>query len=738
MFDTLSPDGERILLATLSNAIGGPVHHEFAHNEEDLQRFISDYDHPGRALYRVVSRLATDDELGDGAAPFTENRNKYRCKENVRDTIWVWSEVDFKDHPDTEPEEIRRRLLSAGVRPTSVIFSGHGYHILHRLTERVDASPGPGAQELEETLRLACAYVGGDPHVAEVSRLMRLPGSHNTRAEGENLLVEVIHHDPDIRYGFAELTDLLIAADPIMPPPKKKEKDAPAGGGSTIDTAEWNGPLETDAALMAMGYKEKDNPINVTQQRVSCKLIREGKKIAEIVPRVLAATQAAVMDNGDCKSWDWGRERGLITDKCMRFINDIMRKDGEDLSHVLPDNLSDDWQDALKKGVRPQVCSYPGRGWHVRGYPWERAKKAPLSSDITEELEEVDAPETAPPDEDEDERTLIEAGAWLHGSAPPPVPRCSFERFLPEVGAGTLVAQYGCHKTHVITDLAVAFATPDEESTFAGRKRMRRGGVVLIEFENSGIPLRVACAAKHRRAQGVLPLMALPSAPPIIIGKKVNPEAIKWYRKVLSAAQRTFQKRFRLPLVMVGIDPLIDAADLENENDNSEANRAMKAFDDLAKEFNCLFVVNDHAGKDATRGSRGASSKPGKSHFILILPEKVESPATRRTMTVKKLRAQPDGWGAEFWLEVEDVETEGGGTASNLAVSWGDEVRGDAPREEKPKGGRPPRQQLAALKVLFQLTSKLPRRADASAWVSLERMVRGACKPARHRSRGRG
>jgi hypothetical protein len=172
---------------------------------------------------------------------------------------------------------------------------------------------------------------------------------------------------------------------------------------------------------------------------------------------------------------------------------------------------------------------------------------------------------------------------------------------------------------------------------------------------------------------------------------------------------------------MVGIDPLIDAADLENENDNSEANRAMKAFDDLAKEFNCLFVVNDHAGKDATRGSRGASSKPGKSHFILILPEKVESPAQRRTMTVKKLRAQPDGWGVEFWLEVEDVETEGGGTASNLAVCWGDEVQGDVVREEKPKGGRPPRQQMAALKVLAKLVSGLPRRTDASAWVSLER-----------------
>jgi hypothetical protein len=366
----------------------------------------------------------------------------------------------------------------------------------------------------------------------------------------------------------------------------------------------------------------------------------------------------------------------------------------------------------------------------VRSGAWEPkpksagAAEAPAAEEKSSQedvVAEEAVAEEANKGEEDDEQTLIEAGAWLHGSAPPPVPECSFERFLPKVGAGTLVAQYGCHKTHVITDLAVAFASPDEGSTFAGRKRMRRCGAVLIEFENSGIPLRVACAAKHRRTQGALPLMALPSAPPIVMRKKVNPEAVRWYRKVLGAAQRMFQKRFGLPLGMVGIDPLIDAADLENENDNSEANRAMKAFDDLGKEFGCLFVVNDHAGKDATRGSRGASSKPGKSHFILILPEKVESPAQRRTMTVKKLRAMPDGWGVEFWLEVVDVETEGGGTASNLAVSWGDEVRGDTPQEEKPRGGRPPRQRMAALKVLAQLVAELPRRADASAWISLER-----------------
>jgi signal transduction histidine kinase len=127
--------------------------------------------------------------------------------------------------------------------------------------------------------------------------------------------------------------------------------------------------------------------------------------------------------------------------------------------------------------------------------------------------------------------------------------------------------------------------------------------------------------------------MTLKGAPPVLHRKKINASAVKWYREKLIAAQQKFQAEFNLPLAMVGIDPLIDAADFQDENDASEANRAMRTFDALANEFDCVFFVCDHAGKDVTRGSRGASSKPGKAHFVLSLPERIADPQEHRTLT---------------------------------------------------------------------------------------------------------
>jgi hypothetical protein len=328
--------------------------------------------------------------------------------------------------------------------------------------------------------------------------------------------------------------------------------------------------------------------------------------------------------------------------------------------------------------------------------------------------------ESQSPGEDADEKLLKDAGAWFHGDVAPPVPECSFERFLPVKGAGSLVAQFGCNKTHVMVDLGVAFSCDGVDVTFAGRKRLRRGGVVLVEFEESEIPLRVACAAKHRGVPtGALPLMSFPTAPPMLLKKRVNPAAMKWYRTILGAAQRRFERKFGLPLAMLGVDPLIDAGGIEDENNSIECNEAMKAFDALGQEFGCLVLVNDHAGKDVERGARGSSAKPGKSHFQLILPEKVEDPSEHRKMKVKKLRNLPDGWSVELWFEEVEIQTADGVLASNLAACWGEISRGG--EKTSPQVGRPPKLQRMALKVLSELTIKAEYTPSSEVpWVLLE------------------
>jgi hypothetical protein len=297
----------------------------------------------------------------------------WRCKANVVDTHSIWAEVDFKDHPDIPPEEIRRRVMEeARPKPSAVVSSGHGVHVYWTLRGREDASRGRGQQRIEEMLTLACQHVGGDPHVAEVARLMRLPGSRNTRIPGEDLPVTFEVVEPHA-YTLEELENAWLEAAPILPAPVKKDERPKA---NRQDFA-WEGPLEADSELEAMRFQGADGAptIHYTQLRVAAKLTSEGRPVAEIVGRILAATKKAVEGVEAARGWDWAEEEQSIARMCFDWVNKRMKEDGEDLSHCLPDKLYDGWQKVSARRERP-VVTFNRFGACVRGFAWEPKPKS--------------------------------------------------------------------------------------------------------------------------------------------------------------------------------------------------------------------------------------------------------------------------------------------------------------------------------------------------------------------------
>src|SRR5262245_66266240 len=122
LFDIISPDGAPKLLASLPNddKPGSYKLQRYVKSAEELDHFLKKYDHAGRALYFTVA------ELNDGAR---------RLKEEVVRTYYVWTEIDFKDHPDLAHDEIRQRVDSTPFPPTLIILSGHSLHLYWRLKE---------------------------------------------------------------------------------------------------------------------------------------------------------------------------------------------------------------------------------------------------------------------------------------------------------------------------------------------------------------------------------------------------------------------------------------------------------------------------------------------------------------------------------------------------------------------------------------------------------------------------
>jgi hypothetical protein len=344
LFSTLSPEGYSILLATYPNERRkGMIYHEYVRNEKELQRFIRNYDKPGRAVYFTVAKLK------DGAT---------RAKENVEQVSWIWAEVDFKDHPDLTADEIQRRIEASPFPPTIIVASGHGLHCYWQLNEATDAKPGKAQQDVEDALKLACAYIGGDTNAAEAARVLRLPGSHNTKFD-DNIPVTILVANGH-RYEMSDLVEFWQTAQPLLPLPAK-----PKGNGRQgADTAAFDndGPVDVEARLRDMRYKASgENSIHRTQLQVTGALLRQGVPLNDITAQVLEATRRAVVNDPRCSNWDWDQEECDIA----LMATDLICKDPT-LAPCLPDELWEKFQDVLRSGGKPKI-SYGATGLYVRG-----------------------------------------------------------------------------------------------------------------------------------------------------------------------------------------------------------------------------------------------------------------------------------------------------------------------------------------------------------------------------------
>jgi hypothetical protein len=349
LFETLSPEGAPIYLANLPSEKGqGRVGHDWARNDAELKKFIASYDKPGRALYFTVARLKA---------------GTTRSKDNVEAVNWIWAEIDFKDHPDIGPDEIRRRIEATPLPPTLIVASGHGLHCYWKMNEAVDASPGKAQLDVEEALKLACNYVGGDPSAAEAARLLRLPGSHN-RKSGDEILVSIIA-EAKHTYELSDLIDFWLEARPIMPAPVKTKSHVVENTGANNPVGD--GPVDVEAELAAMQLGN----INKTHCRVMGALLSQGMPYDEIAETLVDATMRFAEQNGIS---DWTRERefsdhvlptmaGLLKGRCREAVAGT-------ISNWVAPELHEAWLKISDAGGRPLIVWRKDTGWHVKDMAW--------------------------------------------------------------------------------------------------------------------------------------------------------------------------------------------------------------------------------------------------------------------------------------------------------------------------------------------------------------------------------
>ena len=277
-----------------------------------VARFAGKWDQRGRGLFLCVSTV----------------EGTRRSKEAAREIPALWTDIDLKAVA-CSGSEARDALLALPFPPSILVWSGHGWHPWWFLKEPADAQAE--RDRVERVLRQLADLVGGDTQVCEVSRLMRLPGTHNTKG-GEHIevTIEAMATGADgaaARYELGDLEDWLATARPVI---ARKPKPARAAVGGvpheTPDDADnpflraadilgWKPPIDVQAALAGMAFPGN---VHATQLSVSASLLNAGHSVEEVVGILLEATAQAA--GADGAKWDWAAEEKALERMCATWV----------------------------------------------------------------------------------------------------------------------------------------------------------------------------------------------------------------------------------------------------------------------------------------------------------------------------------------------------------------------------------------------------------------------------------
>jgi AAA domain len=273
-------------------------------------------------------------------------------------------------------------------------------------------------------------------------------------------------------------------------------------------------------------------------------------------------------------------------------------------------------------------------------------------------------PAPAPADENAPAEAAVPPLALLwHGEAGTRVAKSWLVRHLiPERGKGLLAGQWGTAKTFAALDLAGSVMTG---SSFAGHDVDRRGGVLFIAAEGANeIEIRLRAIVEHKlRPLSVdTDLNRLPFA---WIEESPNLKAEDSLERLVvavKAVNEKLQQHHRTNLVLIVIDTLPAATDLNDANDAAEGQRIMNLLGELGRRSGAFVLAVDHFGKAIENGTRGTTAKEASADVVLatLADRELNGTLTSTRLAVRKLRAGKSGTEVPFDLvtvEIGDDET---------------------------------------------------------------------------------
>lgn len=251
----------------------------FTRDTADVEAFVRQWNRPG---YGVYFGVATRDPASVPPG----------SRETVREVPALWLDNDV-----TPKDELQAALLASACPPSLIVDSGRGLHAYWLLNEAAEPT-----DEIVALLRAVAAVFSGDRAVCDLARIMRLPGTTNSKRDPA---VEcAVVYQSERRHDLTDLRDWLSWQRPLVGEPVDPFLAA-------ADRLGVRPALDVQAALAGMSYPDN---IHDVQLRVSASLLAAGKTEDEIVETLLTATRQAAGEVG--LRWDWRKEEQGIRELC--------------------------------------------------------------------------------------------------------------------------------------------------------------------------------------------------------------------------------------------------------------------------------------------------------------------------------------------------------------------------------------------------------------------------------------
>jgi hypothetical protein len=269
------------------------------------EAFVKERDGPGAAIYFGAN---------------TTLPGRKRNKDNVAEIVTLHADLDFKNIA-ASPDIIDQVLRALPLPPSTIVDSGNGFHGYWRFRE---ALPPALRERVEAALRRLAWALAGDPAVCEIARIMRLPGSHNTKDGAWKPVL--VRWNSGREYSFEELETWLSGLEsPLLTrlaPQPKAGKNGNGGLAPVDDPFAAFGaevkpiPIDVEDELDAMEFGGTDgNGVNLTQLRVIGSLLHEGVGVEQAIDYVVDATWARIPE---ALAWNRAAEIGQLRDMATR------------------------------------------------------------------------------------------------------------------------------------------------------------------------------------------------------------------------------------------------------------------------------------------------------------------------------------------------------------------------------------------------------------------------------------